>query len=113
MAIDVKEGDILVSGSEEFSIRVVDKWALPTLMRGLMRRTTSTYSTKRSPAISGGRRGEPVTELTGVKGTPLYPVSSSDLLQRVDLGTPYKAQQVFLYDGGSVYYHLLLEELRT
>jgi hypothetical protein len=40
-------------------------------------------------------------------------VSSSDLLQRVDLGTPYKAKQTFLYDGGSVYYHLLLEELRT
>jgi hypothetical protein len=113
MAIDVKEGDILVSGSDEYSIKMVDAWTLRRGGSALTRQATATYSTKRNPAISGGKRGTPVTELTGVKGTPLYPVSSSDLLQRVDLGTPYKAKQTFLYDGGSVYYHLLLEELRT
>lgn len=112
MAIDVTEGDILVSGSNEYSIRMVDSWTLRRGGYALTRQATETYSTKRSPAISSGKRGAPVENLTGVKGTPLDPVASSDLLQRVELDTPYKAKQTFLYDGGIVYYHLLLEDLR-
>lgn len=112
MAIDVIEGDILVSGSTEYAIRMVDAWPLRRGGYALERQATTTYSTKRSPAISGGRRGEPVTELASVNGTPLEPVSSSDLLQRVELSTPYKSKQTFLYDGdGTTFYHLLVEEL--
>jgi len=37
------------------------------------RLATATYSTTRPPAISSGKRGIPVTHLTGIKCTPIMP----------------------------------------
>ena len=69
-----------------------------------------TASTKRPPAISGGKRGEATTKLSGLKCTPLDPVSS-EIRKRVALDTPMELLQTFLTDG-SGFVHLVVEELK-
>lgn len=113
MAIDVREGDILVSGATEYAIRVVDDWTLRTGGTALKRKATIAYSTKRNPALSGGNRGLPVTNLASVMGTPLDPLGSGELRQREELQSLYKPKQTFLYDGGTNYYHCIVEDIRV
>ena len=57
-----------------------------------------TVSTKRSPAISGGRRGAPTTYLEDVPCTPLDPVDP-DLRARLALNTPHELLQTFASGG--------------
>jgi len=56
---------------------------------------TLTISTKRSPAVTGGKRGTPTTFLTGVKAMPLDPVSP-ELRQRLALNTPHELLQTYV-----------------
>jgi len=58
---------------------------------------TVTASTKRSPALAGGKRGAPVTRLVSLRCTPLDPVDP-ELRQRVALNTPHELLQTFV-DG--------------
>ncbi len=59
---------------------------------------TVTASTKRAPAVSGGKRGTPAAHLAGVACTPLDPVDA-ELRQRLQLNTPHELLQSFV-DGG-------------
>lgn len=103
---------------------------------------TVSASTKRAPAISGGKRGTPTTNLTGLSVTPLDPVDP-ELRERLALETSHELLQTFVEDatnatidiaegdlltvGGTdypirsvaewtysdgVYYHLILEDLK-
>ncbi len=56
--------------------------------------TTVEASTKRTPAISGGKRGAPVTQVASLRCTPLDPVDA-ELRQRLGLSTPMELLQVF------------------
>lgn len=56
---------------------------------------TVTASTKRSPALAGGKRGAPVAHLTSLRCTPLDPVDP-ELRQRVALNTPHELLQTFV-----------------
>lgn len=99
---------------------------------------TVTARTKRAPAISDGKRGAPEFHLADFKCTPLD-VVDAELRQRLALDTPHELLQVFV-DGdpdiregdllvvggieypiravadwvwrGSVYRHLIVEELK-
>lgn len=55
---------------------------------------TVTASTKRAPAISSGKRGTPVTQVTSLRCTPLDPVDP-ELRQRLALNTPHELLQTF------------------
>ncbi len=58
------------------------------------RQLTVNASTKRPPAISGGKRGEMVVNLSSVNVTPLTAVSI-DTATRIGLDTPYNLLQTF------------------
>ena len=57
--------------------------------------TTLTGSTTRSPDISGGKRGTPAANLSGLSLTPLDPVDP-ELAQRLHLDTPHELLQTFV-----------------
>lgn len=56
---------------------------------------TVTCSTKRLPAYSGSKRGDPVANLTGLKCTPLDPLDA-ELRNLPVLTSPYEALQTFI-----------------
>lgn len=114
MALDIKNGDVLVVGTEEYPIRAVSFWAGPSgtmPYTGLQRLANVTASTKRSPGIVGGKVGTPVTSIASLTCTPLDPVDP-ELRQRLGLQTPHEVLQVFVPDTAGAFFHLILEELK-
>lgn len=110
--LDVKEGDVLVIGSAEYPIKYVGDWAGGLALTPSFRRQARlSASTKRSPAISGGKRGAPATHLTGLKCTPLDP-ASKEVKQRAALNTPHEVLQTFLADNTG-YVQVAVEELKV
>ena len=59
------------------------------------RLATETASTKRPPAISGNKRGVPVTNISSLSCTPLDPVQP-DLKARMGLNSPHELLQTFV-----------------
>lgn len=57
-----------------------------------------TASTKRVPAISGGKRGAAATNIASLKCTPLDPVDA-DVARRMNLGTAVEVLQTFCEAG--------------
>lgn len=55
---------------------------------------TVTASTKRAPAISGGKRGSPATQVASLTCTPLDPVDP-EIRQRMALDAPHELLQTF------------------
>lgn len=112
MALDIANGDILVVGSEEYPIRAVAFWSGAVSVNGPFSNiATVTASTKRSPAISGGKVGAPVTNIVIMKCTPLDPVDP-EVRQRLGLQTPHEVLQTYVPDGMNGFFHLVLEELK-
>lgn len=107
--LDIIEGDILVISNKEYPIKSCAKWTGFGSTGAFRRSARLSASTKRS-AISGGMRSAAATYLTGLKATPLDPVSS-DLAATVQLDTPAVLLQTFLSDGTD-YVHLVVEELK-
>lgn len=56
---------------------------------------TVTASTKRNPAISDGKRGEPVTQVTSLTCTPLDPVQP-EIAFRQGLENPFELLETFV-----------------
>ena len=108
--LDVREGDILVVGIAEYPIRSCAAWEWGSGGRAGRRVMSATASTKRSPAMVGGKRGTPATNLTGVRCSPLDPIDP-DLAQRMGLNTPHELLQTTV-DGGDEFYVLVVEELK-
>ena len=67
-------------------------------MNALSRFATVDASTKRAPALAGGKRGSPATNLTSLDCTPLYTVAP-ELANRMGLGTPHALRECYV-DGG-------------
>ena len=109
MALDLREGDILVVSAVEYPIRSCAAWDW-RYGRAMRRLLTVTASTKRSPAIVSGKRGTPTTNLASLRCSPLDPVAP-DLAQRMGLNTPHELLQTTV-DGGDVFYVLVVEELK-
>lgn len=110
MATDVKEGDILVVDGVDYPIRSVGSWAWGRTRNGMRRLLTVVAATKRQPAMSGGKRGAPVTYLTGLRCMPLDP-ADPDVMQRMALNTPHELLQTVI-DGGDTFYALIVEDLK-
>lgn len=112
MALDIREGDYLVVSGVEYPIRACQEWTWPSGRGGIRRFATVVASTKRQPALSAGKRGAPVTNLTGVKCTPLDPIAvTPEIRERYDLQTPHELKETFA-DGSDVFYRLVLEDLK-
>jgi hypothetical protein len=109
MALDIVEGDILVANGKEYPIRSCAEWAWG-YGRAMRRLLKVTVSTKRSPAITSGKRGAPAVKLSGLRCTPIDP-ADPEVRQRLALNTPHELLQAFV-DGGDVYYHLIVEDLK-
>lgn len=109
MALDIRDGDIYVVGSNEYPIRscAAWQWGYGSAIKRLLKVDAST---KRYPAMSSGKRGAPVANLTGLRSTPLDPFTP-DLARREALDTPHTLLQTFV-DGGNVFYELILEDLK-
>lgn len=107
--LDIKEGDYLVVGGKDYPIRSCAEWVWGS-GNGMSRFLRVTASTKRAPAITGGKRGEAVTNLTGVKCMNLDPVDP-ELRNRLELETPHELLQT-VANGGGVFYRLILEDLK-
>jgi hypothetical protein len=110
MAYDIVNGDILVVGSEQYPIRSVAFWGGYGRVGSISHLATVTASTKRSPAISGGKVGAPVTSVASLRCSPLDPVDP-ELRQRLSLETPHELLQTYVPDETG-FFHLILEELK-
>lgn len=112
MALDIREGDVLVVSSVEYPIRAAEDWDFRWgVTTGFTRMATkSSVSTKRPPALSSGKRGVAATNLTGLTCTSLDPVAP-EVRQRLALNTPHELLETFVSDG-SEYKRLILENLK-
>lgn len=108
MAIDIREGDILVYGGQDYPIRAVDPWVWndDATLGGL---DTITVSVKRQPALVNGKRASPATVIASITCLPLDPLSSLTQ-ERPDLQTPHVLLETFL-SSADEYYHVIVEDL--
>lgn len=97
MALDIRYGDILVLGGEEYPIKGVARWNIAAAA-GMVALMDSTAGTKRAPAMSGGKRGAAQTNLTDLVCTPLLSLSDQ-LTQRPGLQTPVQEFEVYVNDA--------------
>lgn len=65
---------------------------------GFTRFATVTASTKRPPAVAGGKRGVPVTQIVSLSCLPLDPVDP-ELRERLGLETAHELLQTFAQGG--------------
>lgn len=111
MSLDIKEGDLLVVSSVEYPVRSVANWAQSGFnTAGFQSMASLSASTKRAPAISGGKRDVPADNLSGLSCTPLDPVDP-ELRATLNLDTQHELLQTFLSDGDG-FVHLILEQLK-
>lgn len=109
MALDIERGDVLVVGSNEYPVRAVEHYdshgfgSSPSF--ALL--AAVSCSTKRNPAVSGGKRGPPAVELNGLSCTQLDPVDP-EAAHYAGLDAPYTKRQTFISDGTD-YAHLIIE----
>ena len=109
--VDIKEGDLLIVSSEEFPVKAVEKWTKSNFNTyGFAHMATVTASTKRNPAISGGKRGAATENLTGLSITPLDPVTQ-DVIERLALESPVRLLETFIADS-SGFVHVIVEDLQ-
>ena len=109
---DIKPGDLLVVNEVEYPIRSVAEWDVDFRTHAsFLRMAKKTASTKRNPGVVGGKRGDPVTNLTNLPCTPLDPVNA-EIVKRLAIDTPYELLQTFI-TADTVTYHLVIEDLRT
>jgi hypothetical protein len=62
---------------------------------------TVTCGTKRPPSVASGKRGVPVTNLSGLKCLPLDPLDAS-IRTRLELDTPHELLQTMIEDGPDI-----------
>ncbi len=105
--MNLKAGDTLVVGGVEYPIRAVETWTWEGMTAAFWRLARVPASTKRAPAISGGLRGDPTTEILLLHVAPLEPLSA-EMRQKVMLQSSYQALQTFCADTGH-FYVLVLE----
>ena len=110
--MDIREGDILVALGKDYPIKSCADWSKQgSNTRSFSHLATVSASTKRAPALSGGKRGDATAKLIGLKCTPLDPVSA-EIQKRVALDTPMELLQTFLTDGDG-FVHLVIEDVKS
>ncbi len=107
--LDIKEGDVLVVGANEYPIKASAEWAGMKVTSSFRRLATISASTKRA-TTSGGKRSAATTYLSGLSMTPLDPVSA-ELASSVGLSTPHELKQCYCGDSTG-FLHLVIEDLK-
>lgn len=108
--IDIKEGDIFIVDSEEHPVKAVELWPKTHFhTEGFKRMANVTASTKRA-TMTGGKRGLPVAKLSGLKCTPLDPVTA-DVIERLALESPVRLRETFIADSTG-FVHVMIEDLQ-
>lgn len=111
MTLDIKAGDILVVDTAEYPIRAVAEYKTARMSRSTFARiATETATTKRSPGIVDGKRGDPVENLVDLTCTPLDPVDP-EVRQRLGLNTPHEVLETYL-DHADGFMQIIVEELK-
>lgn len=109
--IDIQEGDTLSVGGTDYPVRGVARWTNAKISPSFRRLASVDASTKRNPPIVNGKRGEPITNLQGLKITPLEPASGDDIKLRDNLKSPFKVYRTYLADN-TEFVELTVEDLR-
>lgn len=111
MSLDIVVGDVLVLNGVVYPVIAVGDWTWEGAASPAMRRRmTTTYSVKRAPVVSGGRRGASAAHLASVTGTPLDSVSPT--LAAELLGGDFRYVQMYettVMDGEARYLRLFVE----
>ena len=112
MALDIIAGDYLVISSTEYPIRAVEHWDTHGFgtSKSYALYATVACSTKRSPAISSGKRGKPANNLTSIYCTPLDRVDA-DTVAQLKTEVPFYTRQTFISDGTD-YARLIVDHRR-
>lgn len=114
MALDIKQGDVLVFGGRDWPIQKLNPWYDPLTPDYAMKMICNlTASTKRAPQVDGSkRRGDPVAWLTDIKISPIDPPSFASQQSMILQGTqaPANIRECFV-DGGDTFYHLIVQEI--
>lgn len=109
MALDLRESDRVVIGSNEYPIRSIGEWTAGS-MAARKRLCTQTITTKRADNASG-KFETLATKLTGVKASVLMPVIP-DPETSPTLEQPFKLYEIYL-DGTDTVYHVVVEERKA
>lgn len=112
MALDIREGDILVMNSRDYPILFCGVWkAKHGSTPAMQRMCTETASTKRPPAVVGAVRGDATTNLTSLSVMPLDPVGGRDINVRTLPIAPHEVRRTIV-DGGDTFYEVYVENIR-
>jgi hypothetical protein len=113
MALDIAFGDLLVIGSDAYyPIKGIARWGA-TPASGMLALMNQTASTKRAPAIAGGKRGAAVTNLTNLVCTALLPLEG-ELAPRAGLQAPVQLFEVYVADtDADAVLRLTVEDVST
>jgi hypothetical protein len=114
MALDIREGDYLTVGAKDYPIKQCEEWAWD-YGSGMRRFCRVEATTKRRERLAGGKAGEWETIETDLLVTPLDPAGGSSVSSRIALrealNTPHELLETSV-NGGDVFYHLILENLK-
>lgn len=109
--IDIRNGDLLVVNGLEYPVKAAAWWdGSRASVSSFLRMATVTASTKRNPPPISGVRGAPITNLTGLKCTPLDPVDA-ETRKRLVIETPHNILQTYVYSTTG-FTHLVVEDLK-
>ncbi|MFH0938249.1 MAG: hypothetical protein V1899_03075 [Planctomycetota bacterium] len=108
--LDILVGDILVIGSTQYPIRFVGAWSGWGASSTFVTDANTAASTKRAPAISGGLRGDPATNIASLYVTPLDP-AANDLQQRVITKAEFQLKECYAGDS-SGFLRIAVESLK-
>lgn len=109
--IDIKKGDYLVIGTDQYAIREVEWWDMKNANTpAFLKIATVACSTKRLTFTDGKRESiaDASTNLTGLLCSP-FDVISSDLAMRLDLSTLHTLRSVQI--ANSTGYNILVIEV--
>lgn len=112
MTLDIREGDWLVYGGKDYPIKSCAEWDTTRMSKTSFRRMAyKSAATKRRGTVSATSAGMIADHLTGLKCTPLDPVSP-EIQKRVALDAPMELLQTFLTDGTG-FIHLVVEDIKA
>ena len=106
--IDVKEGDSLVIGSDEYAVKAVEAWSKSSFNTSSFAAMASVSASTKRATLANNKRGTPSTYLTGLKCTPLDPVTQ-DIVERLALESPIRMLETFIADSTG-FVHVIVED---
>ena len=109
--VDIKEGDVLVVSGKEYTVRAVGSWVMSGgNSRSFLKLASKTAAIKQPAEIVDGKRGLPEFSQTGLKCTPLDPVTAETQIS-MGIQGPFELLQTYLADEDG-YYQVFIEQAK-